>query len=137
MRKYSIVIVENDEDERIFITEAFNKNEHFELLQVCNNGNTLVEWLNANTGSLPDLVLSDLNMPGMNGYDIIEFIKQDPRFSNIPVIITSTSSTPGFIEKCLAIGASSYIPKPHLFIEYDAFADQLYESLEQVLVSKK
>lgn len=136
MRKYSLVIVENDEDEQAFIAAAFTKSEQFTLLALCPNGNSLVEWLADNQEQLPDLILSDLNMHGMNGYDIISFIKEHKQYSHIPVVIMSTSSTPSIIEKCFELGAATYITKPQLFIEYDEFIKQLHEKVTNTLKLK-
>ena len=109
MRTYKIVIVENDEDEQFFMEDGFEKaGELFEIVAQVRNGDMLFEWLEQQNDSLPDVVLSDLNMPGMNGYDVITGMKNDPRYGKIPVIITSTSSTPTIIDKCLGLGASLY-----------------------------
>ena len=59
----------------------------------------------------------DLNMPKMNGTDTLKNIKSDPRFSNIPVIIYSTSINPLEKEACMLLGAHSYITKPLSFTE--------------------
>jgi CheY-like chemotaxis protein len=127
MKKHRIVIVENDEDEQVFMKEGFKSADLFEVIAMFNNGNGLMEWLNSRTSDLPELVLSDLNMPGKNGYDIITEIKSNPRFEHIPVIITSTSSTKAFIEKCLAYGAAGYLVKPETFVEYVPFVHKLYD----------
>jgi len=131
MSKYKIIIVENDEDEQFFMKEGFQSNGSFEVLAMVINGNALFEWLEENKTNLPDFVLSDLNMPGKNGYDIISEIKATPAYTHIPVIITSTSSTPAFIDKCLNLGAAGYMVKPDTFIEYGPFVKRLQELVEE------
>ena len=130
MRKYKILIIENDEDEQLFMREAF-ENGGFEILAQLESGNQLMEWLNAHQDNLPDLILSDLNMPGRNGYDITSDIKSDKHFSYIPVIITSTSSAKSIMDKCYEQGASLYMVKPDTFIEYSEFVKRLRNELEQ------
>jgi CheY-like chemotaxis protein len=126
MRKYKIIIVENDEDEQQFMAEGFNEAGFFEVLAILGNGNALMDWLQQNPSNLPDLVLSDLNMPGKNGYDIIVEIKENPSYAHIPVIITSTSSTKVFIDKCFSLGAAEYQVKPETFIEYGPYVENLH-----------
>jgi CheY-like chemotaxis protein len=126
MKTYTVIIVENDEDEQFFMREGFQESGKFEILAMVSNGDGLLEWLEANPGRLPDLILSDLNMPGRNGYDIINDIRTTPAYSHVPVIITSTSSTKAFIDKCLAFGAADYVVKPETFIEYGPFVDKLH-----------
>lgn len=131
MRKYKIVIVENDEDEQLFMKEGFDATTGlFQIIAMAKNGDELMEWLEAHPASLPDLILSDLNMPGKNGYDIIDEIRSTPEYANIPVIITSTSSTPTIMNKCLERGAADYVVKPDTFIEYVPYVERLYRRIE-------
>jgi CheY-like chemotaxis protein len=127
MRQYRIIIVENDEDEQFFMRQGFDKAGSFEILGMVNNGDALLQWLEQHPDDLPDVILSDLNMPGKNGYDIITEVKGTPAYAHIPVIITSTSSTKTFIDKCLAFGAAGYLVKPETFIEYVPFVERLYQ----------
>src|SRR5688572_16459241 len=125
--RYRIVIVENDEDEQFFMNEGFVKADLFDVLAILNNGDALFKWLDANKDNLPDVILSDLNMPGKNGYDIITEAKATPAYRHIPVIITSTSSTKSFIDKCLDFGAAAYLVKPETFVEYVSFAKSVHK----------
>lgn len=131
MTQYKIIIVENDEDEQFFMNESFRKSELFEIIALLNNGNALMDYLQQHRDSLPDLILSDLNMPGKNGYDIITEIKEDAELAHIPVIITSTSSTKTFIDKCLAIGAAEYLVKPETFIDYGPYIENLHQIIDK------
>jgi len=129
MRTYKIVIVENDEDEQLFMKEGFDTTGLFQIIAMVKNGDELMEWLAEHGQSLPDLILSDLNMPGKNGYDIIDEITGNPHYASMPVVITSTSSTPTIINKCLARGAADYVVKPDTFIEYVPYVERLYQRI--------
>ncbi len=130
MKKYRIILVENDEDEQLFMKEGFDATGLFTIVGQVKNGDTLLEWLDSNNGALPDVILSDLNMPGKNGYDVISDMKNHPDYSHIPVIITSTSSTKTIIDKCLSFGAADYIVKPETFVEYVPYVEKLYRLIE-------
>lgn len=131
MKTYTLVIVENDEDEQLFMKEGFDTTGLFRILVMLGSGDELMEWLEQGPPQLPDLILSDLNMPGKNGYDIIEEVREHPVYSSIPVVITSTSSTPTIISKCLAKGAADYVVKPETFMEYVPYVHRLYQRIEE------
>ena len=111
--------------------EGFDAAGLFEIIAQVKNGDTLFEWLQDHAATLPDVILSDLNMPGKNGYDVIEEIKANPGYAHIPVIITSTSSTKSTIDKCLALGAADYLVKPDTFVLYEPFVKKLYQLIEE------
>lgn len=123
--------MENDEDEQLFMREGFDTAGLFQIITVLKNGDELFEWLAQHPLVLPDLILSDLNMPGKNGYDIITEIRSSAIYSAVPVIITSTSSTPVIIQKCLDKGAADYIVKPETFVEYVPYVERLYQRIEE------
>jgi CheY-like chemotaxis protein len=131
MKKYKIIIVENDDDEQLFMKEGFDAAGLFEIIAQVRNGDTLFDWLDLNQNALPDVILSDLNMPGKNGYDVINEVKTNPLYSHIPVVITSTSSTKTIIDRCLAYGAADYIVKPETFVEYVPYVKNLYNRIEE------
>ncbi|ACT92775.1 response regulator [Dyadobacter fermentans] len=125
MKIFRLAIVENDEDERYFMSEAFKASGEFQILGEFGNGDQLTDWLHGRPAELPEIVLSDLNMPGKNGYDIIRELKVD--YPGIAVIATSTSSVVSTREKCISAGAKDFIAKPDIFIAYEAFVKELYQ----------
>jgi CheY-like chemotaxis protein len=131
MKKIKIIIVENDEDEQFFMKEGFEESGDFTILAFAENGDQLLTILN-DTKELPDLILSDLNMPGKNGYDILKEVNADARFSKIPVIITSTSSIKSVVDNCLKLGATRFVQKPETFVEYGSFAKKIVQLMEVV-----
>ena len=64
-------------------------------------------------GKLPDLIILDINMPLMNGFEFLQSIKQIPHLASIPVILYSTSASERDINKGLTLGATTYIVKPN------------------------
>ncbi len=77
----------------------------------------------------PHLFIFDINMPGMNGIELLERVKADPRLRDIPVVILTTSNQPADRERTLAIGASRYVIKPSRFDDLVAIARDLLASI--------
>ena len=69
-----------------------------------------VKWLQA--GNTPDLIISDIRMPGMRGDDFLEWIKQNELFRHIPVVMLSSEDSTSERIRLLEIGAEDYIVKP-------------------------
>ena len=70
----------------------------------------------------PDVVLLDINMPGMNGFEVLEAIKRDPRLRTLPVVMLSTSGAVGDVSRAYHLFASSYLVKSPRF---DVFLEQI------------
>jgi signal transduction histidine kinase/CheY-like chemotaxis protein len=77
---------------------------------VCQNGQQAWEWLSENK---PSLIISDIIMPGMTGFQLCEKIKADERTKNIPVILLTSLSDPEEVIEGLSCGAESFITKPY------------------------
>ncbi len=60
----------------------------------------------------PDLILLDLNMPRMNGYEFLAAVKNDERFKSIPIVVLTTSDVESDVVSAYQLGAASYITKP-------------------------
>ena len=64
-----------------------------------------------------DLVISDIEMPGLNGFELCRHVRQDPYYSGVPFIITSRFDSEEMISKCFGVGVSDYLSKPFLVLE--------------------
>ena len=62
---------------------------------------------------LPNLILVDLNLPKMNGYDVLKYLKENPEFKSLPVIIFTGSSNPDDRSRSLSMQADDYWAKPY------------------------
>jgi CheY-like chemotaxis protein len=129
MRKIRILIVDNDEDEQFFIEKGFMASGLFEITGMVFNGTDLFKILHDENVKMPEVILSDLHMNGMSGYDIVEEIRNNPKFSSIPVIISSNVISSSLIEKCKGLGAFDLKKKPENFNDYDTFAKKLYSEI--------
>lgn len=85
------------------------------------------EYQNPDLAPRPSVILLDLNLPGTDGREIIDLLKQDRNFKEIPIVVFTTSSNPRDIEFCYQKGANGYLIKPMTFKELEktirAFVD--------------
>lgn len=129
MKKIKIIIVEHDKDEQVLMKEELVKTGLFKIVAIMQNGDELMEWLAKNKKIKPDVILTDLNMPGKNGYDILEVRNNDPVLAHISVVITSASSSWLAVEKSMHLGALDYLIKPSILADYQPFARKLYDAV--------
>jgi CheY-like chemotaxis protein len=114
-----ILLADDDADDRAILQDAMTELEADQLLCFAHNGEEALRILgnDFNAEYRPSLIILDLNMPKLNGTETLRRIKSDDRFNKIPVIIYSTSLNPLEKEKCMLLGAHSYITKPVTFKE--------------------
>lgn len=121
----TIFIIDDDvEDQEIFL-EAVREVDPSINCSASTNGEEALEQL-ASGDRLPDMIFLDLNMPKLNGKQILAGIKSIPRVSNIPVIMYSTSFAPRDLEEMQRVGAVHHLLKPSRF-------EDLCEALRQIL----
>lgn len=109
-----ILIADDDADDRAILQDAMMELNASQVLCFAQNGEEALRLLGKdfNADYKPALIILDLNMPKLNGTETLRRIKSDERFKNIPVIIYSTSLNPLEKDKCMLLGAHSYITKP-------------------------
>ena len=110
-----IILADDDEDDRLFFTDAFDELKINTKVQTYNDGAELMDYLNDEEAILPEILFLDLNMPKKNGIECLKEIKANPKFSNIAVAIYSPSSSEEHIEETFVTGANIYIKKPSDF----------------------
>jgi len=114
-----IMLVEDGEDDYEATIRSFERNRVLNPVRWCRSGQEALDCLYGRGAfaaepapTRTDLILLDLNMPGLDGRFVLQAIKKDPALRSIPVIILTTSVDDHDIEKCYDIGANSYIQKP-------------------------
>ncbi|MNI28344.1 Polar-differentiation response regulator DivK [compost metagenome] len=103
------VLLADDDMRNIFaLSTAF---ESYDMnIEIANNGQEALDILARNEHI--DLVLMDIMMPVMDGYEAIEKIRENKKFSNLPIIAVTAKAMKGDREKTIAVGANDYISKP-------------------------
>ena len=76
------------------------------------DGRTALDALDGSEGRGVGVVLVDIKLPGMDGYEVMSAIRGKPEFAQLPIIAVTAKDTDGERERCLAAGASDYIAKP-------------------------
>ncbi|HVG13873.1 MAG TPA: response regulator [Chitinophagaceae bacterium] len=119
MQEKKILLADDDVEDRIIIQDAMESLDAGDIMMFADNGEQLLNLLEHNfkSSAKPCLIVLDLNMPKLNGTQTLSKIKSDIKFQHIPVIIYSTSINPLEKEKCLSLGANSFITKPISFKE--------------------
>ena len=110
-----IILADDDEDDRLFFSDAFEELKISTKVQTYNDGAELMEYLNGEDAILPEILFLDLNMPKKNGIECLNEIKENEKFSDIAIAIYSTSSSEEHIEETFVNGANIYIKKPNDF----------------------
>jgi CheY-like chemotaxis protein len=131
--KIKMLIVEDNEDERLFIKEGFLQSGLYEIVGEAEDGNEMLHLLDDSSFPDPDVILTDLNMPGKNGYEVITEIKNNTALSHIPVAVLTTAPLVPFAERCKKLGACAYFTKPDTFLDYKDFAEKIYGDLKKCL----
>lgn len=112
MNKFRVLLVEDNNLDYEAFVRAFDKCGFACRLHRCLTGDETLEYLLKQGNDLPQLILLDLNLPGMDGRDVLKIIKEDQKLKIIPVVILTTSNKPSDIETCYNHGANSYLQKP-------------------------
>jgi len=71
-------------------------------------------------GTVPDLILLDIMMPEVTGIDFLEFVRRQPDFKNIPVVMLSAESTDVQVDEAMSLGADGFVFKPVTFEELES-----------------
>jgi len=105
-----ILLVEDSSTDAFLIQEALRQVSFDHDVEVVTDGVQAIDRLR--TGSRPDLMLLDLNLPRKDGREVLAEVKGDPDLKSIPVIVLTTSSAPPDVTFAYANHANSYVRKP-------------------------
>ena len=111
----NITLADDDDDDRLFFTDAFDEIKITTRVKTFNDGVYLMDYLNSEDATLPNVLFLDLNMPRKSGLECLKEIKQNPKFKDIAIAIYSTSASEEDIENTFVQGANIYIKKPSDF----------------------
>ena len=131
MTNKAILLVEDNDDDVMLTRRALQRNNIANTLTVMNDGVAAWDYLQRAVDPalgkprLPTLVLLDLKLPRMDGIELLQRMRADPRLRRQPVVILTSSSEEQDIAKSYDSGANSYIRKPVDFEQFSAAIRQL------------
>ncbi|MDF5712192.1 MAG: response regulator [Nostoc sp. S4] len=121
-----LLVVEDSNEDYRMLQRLMRRMSVQNPIHRCTNGDEVLEFLyqqtndygqgedllNSKVAPRPSVILLDLNLPGIDGRDILDRLKQDKSFKQIPIVVFTTSSNPKDIELCYQKGANGYLVKP-------------------------
>ncbi len=116
MSEIQILLVEDNEGDILLTLEAFKEIKVKNSIAVVKDGEEAIEFLKKQgqyaDRTMPNLILLDINMPKLNGIEVLDFIKKDEKLKKIPVVMLTTSSSESDIAACYEKSANCFITKP-------------------------
>ena len=122
MSKRKVLIIE-DNDQNLYLATFLLESSGFEVI-AARDGPEAVDLAQV---SNPDVVLLDIQLPGMDGFEVLNIIRKLPKLINIPIIAVTSHAMTGDRERMLAAGCNDYIEKP---INPDLFVTQIEQNLD-------
>ncbi|WP_454050667.1 response regulator [Cellulomonas sp. Marseille-Q8402] len=119
-----VLLVEDDPGDVLMTREAFEDNKVVNRLQVVSDGVSALTFLRKEgefaDAPTPDLVLLDLNLPRMDGREVLEAMKSDEALRSIPVVVLTTSEAEEDVVRSYSLHANAYVTKP---VDFDRFIE--------------
>ena len=123
MRKQVLLVDDDREDRDIFLMALREAGDLFDCL-TCGNGIECLKLLES--GLQPHAILTDINMPMMNGFELVTNLKARPDYKQIPVFVLSTPSNPDTVKQFRQLGAEQFVTKPTSFRELVNFIQSAF-----------
>lgn len=125
MKPIVILLVEDNPDHVLIIKRGLKANNVVNEIRVAQDGQEAMDYLlhqgeytDPSSAPRPGLILLDIKLPKLDGFEVLQRIKQDPVLKSIPVVILTSSDQEVDIAKGYLEGANSYISKPIQFSEF-------------------
>jgi len=134
-RQIEVLLVEDDPGDVLMTKEAFEDYKLRTQLHVVTDGAEAMDFLRRQgdhaDAPRPDLVLLDLNLPRMDGREVLQAIKSDPDLASIPVVILTTSEAEEDVLRSYSLHANAYVTKP---VDFDRFI-QVVRQIDEFFVT--
>lgn len=118
-----ILLVEDDPGDVLMTREALEESKLLHRLHVLDNGEAAVQFLRRENpyadAPRPDLVLLDLNLPRLDGREVLSIVKTDPALRQIPCVVLTTSNAEEDVMRSYDLHANAYVTKP---VDFTSFA---------------
>ena len=130
MASHKILLVEDNADDVELTVHAFRKAWSGNDIVVARDGETALDYLFGaercgGTPLSPALILLDLNLPGINGHEVLRRLRERPATRRLPVVVMTTSDDDADVLRSYDLGVNSYVRKPVEFREFTSLVHQL------------
>jgi len=136
-QEFPVYIVEDDEDDLLLMRYCLQRTDASFPFEFHGNGDSFLSFLqNPSTPKARSfVVLLDLKMPRIDGFEVLSWLKQNKQFASNPVIVFSSSNMQEDIQRAYALGANWYVQKPRTLEEYQVLIQRLIHFCQQISLS--
>ena len=121
-RSVTIIVAEDDDGHARLMERNLRRGGIINAIQRARDGVELLEELRGAARPAPDVIFLDINMPRLDGFEVLGELKADPQLRNIPVIMVTSTDSQREVNRAYELGASSYVVKP---VGVEAFIDRI------------
>ncbi|MGO8679224.1 MAG: response regulator [Limisphaerales bacterium] len=132
MRSGTVLYVEDEEFDALFMHRAFERMGLEGSLKVVEDGQEAIDYLagkgvyaDRRAHPLPAVVLLDLKLPVVSGFEVLEWLREQPEFKSLPVVIFSSSAQPEDQARASELGADDFVQKPSSALEFPKVVERL------------
>lgn len=132
--RLDLMLVDDEAADLAIFAKALTKSNFRIKLHALSAGQEAIDYLEAkgpyadrSLHPLPDVIVLDLKMPGLNGFDFLAWRKASPIFLNIPVVVLSGSNNQDDIQRVFQLGANKHLEKPSHFDDWKAVVADIYQ----------
>ena len=136
MKKYhsTILIVDDDPNDLFFVEKAFRAIGVKDPIHMVHDGQEAIAYMmgegkysDRDAYAYPTFITTDLKMPGLDGFAVLEHLKNNPEWAVIPTVVLTSSRDPDDIKKAYMLGASSYHVKPSASAELRQLLQRIHD----------
>jgi CheY-like chemotaxis protein len=132
MASGTVLYVEDEEFDVVFMARAFKQANLDQSLQVVVDGQQAIDYLagkppytDRSRHPLPAVILLDLNLPLVSGFEVLKWLRQQPPYEALPVVVFSSSARGEDQQKATELGANAYVQKPSSGLDFVDVVQQL------------
>lgn len=133
MKSLSILFIDDDEIERLKFKKVCNEFNASNSILEAENGKQALALVNENNPTF-DLIISDLNMPVMDGFQFLAELKKNSTLKRIPIVIISSLDDKETIQQCYDLGISSYFNKSEQFSKHKSNLISILDYWQKVVL---
>jgi CheY-like chemotaxis protein len=134
IRRLDLMLVDDEPADVALFARALRKTALDVSLQILTAGQQAIDYLEAKDRygdrahyPLPDVIVLDLKMPGLNGFDFLAWRKASMLFRTIPVVVLSGSTDPAEMDRVLTLGADMHLVKPTHLEDWESTVLKIYD----------